>query len=499
MSIRLNSVRHGLFLDSVILMRISSAVSQLANVEEAAVMMGTPANQEILSSSNLLTDDGKTAKGGDLIISVRASDESSASLAIKHAVSLIEQPAILKEQGSDVAPATLRAALQDSPKANLALISVPGEFAAAEAWKALMAGLDVMIFSDNVSIEAEAQLKQEARKRNRIVMGPDCGTAILGGVPLAFANEVPTGNIGIVGASGTGIQEIACLIARAGFGISHAIGVGGRDLSDLVGGLSTLTAIEWLDSDPATEHIVLISKPPSEKVVEVIAGAISCSRKQFTVCFLGSGDYSFPDNAISVKTLKAAAASVIKMTTDVSWTEGLADTEHADAKWIRGLYSGGSLSSEAQVILMSHGLEVVSNAPIMGADTYVESSIGHALIDLGDDKYTVGRPHPMIDPAVRDQPLLDALKDPSIKVVLLDTVIGYGSSLDPATHVAKFLEKNWNNTPIIISSVTGTEYDPQVFSRQVAILQDAGVFVAPSNSDAAEAAAKLCLVKHESV
>ncbi|MBO68675.1 MAG: oxidoreductase [Acidiferrobacteraceae bacterium] len=498
MSARLNSVKRGLFLDSVILMQISRTISKLENVEDAAVMMGTPANQEILNNSNLLTDDGKIAKGGDLIIAVRASDEPSAHLALNQATSLIERPVILKEQSSDVLPATLRAALDDNPNANLALISVPGEFAAAEAWKALRAGLDVMIFSDNVSIEAEAQLKQEARKSNRIVMGPDCGTAILAGVPLAFANEVPAGNIGIIGASGTGIQEVVCLIARAGFGISHAIGVGGRDLSDPVGGLSTLTAIELLDSDPATEHIVLISKPPSERVVKVITKAINRSRKFFTVCFLGSADYVLPNNAVSVKTLKAAAVNVTKIQPDTSSAGDLVSTGRAGAKWIRGLYSGGSLSSEAQVILISHGLKVASNSPIVGADLYVEPSAGHVIIDLGDDKYTVGRPHPMIEPAVRDQPLLDAFQDPSVKVILLDLVLGYGSSLDPADHIASLLQQNWNNDPTIIASVTGTEYDPQVFSRQVDILHAAGVYVAPSNADAAEAAVKLLSMQYDS-
>src|SRR5580704_9603583 len=97
-----------------------------------------------------------------------------------------------------------------------------------------------MIFSDNVPIAEEASLKHEARERGLMVMGPDCGTAIIGGVPLAFANAVPRGDIGIIGASGTGIQEVSTLIARAGRGVRHAIGTGGRDMHAEVGGLTTL-------------------------------------------------------------------------------------------------------------------------------------------------------------------------------------------------------------------------------------------------------------------
>ena len=299
---------------------------------------------------------------------------------------------------------------------------MPGDCAAAEARKALRAGLHVMIFSDNVSLDDEIALKLEARQRELLVMGPDCGTAILGGTPLAFANRVPMGDIGIIGASGTGIQEVSCLIAQAGAGISHAIGVGGRDMSDEVGGISTLTALEWLESDPKTRHIVLLSKMPSAAVIERISEKLDRSGKSFTVCFLGAEDLSLPANAVVARTLRAAAASASGFEEDASGEIGWARSLTSDRKWVHGFFSGGSLAAEAQVIFLDQGVRVASNAPIQGAHLLSEVTAGHTLLDLGDDQYTRGRPHPMIDPAVRDDPLRQALGDPAVGVVLLSLI-----------------------------------------------------------------------------
>jgi FdrA protein len=483
-----NQVRRGLFLDSVVLMQVSRTVAALPGVEDAALMMGTPANQEILENSDLLVPDGESAGGGDLIVAIRAEDETAATAAMDQAVLLLDQPAAVRAASAAVQPRTLRSALRVDPTANLALISVPGDFAAAEARKALRAGLHVMIFSDNVSLDDEIALKLEARQRELLVMGPDCGTAILGGTPLAFANRVPMGDIGIIGASGTGIQEVSCLIAQAGAGISHAIGVGGRDMSDEVGGISTLTSLKWLDADPKTRHIVLLSKTPSTAVVKRISAELDHSRKSFTVCFLGADDPPLPANVVAVRTLRAAAASASGFQEDTSGGTGLDRPLAGKRKWVRGFFSGGSLAAEAQVIFLDQGVRVASNAPIQGAHALSEVTAGHTLLDLGDDQYTRGRPHPMIDPAVRDEPLRQALDDPTVGAVFLDIVIGYGASEDPAAHVAQVLDRYGNRDPVVIASVTGTEEDPQVLSRQVSILESAGVWVRPSNAAAAEAA-----------
>ena len=246
-------------------MRISRTVAELPNIEDAALMMGTPSNKQIMRDASLLTDDGEAAVGGDLILGVRGANTAATNAAIATAGELLDAPKRSADDGTVWRPRSLRAAVAAKPDRNFAIISVPGDFAAAEARKALKHGLNVMIFSDNVPIEEEVSLKAEAQDRGLLLLGPDCGTAIIGGVPLAFANVVRSGDIGVIGASGTGIQEVTSLIDRAGGGISHAIGVGGRDLSAEVGARTTLTAIDALERDVSTRHIVIISKPPTRK------------------------------------------------------------------------------------------------------------------------------------------------------------------------------------------------------------------------------------------
>jgi FdrA protein len=268
----LNEVRRGFYLDSVALMRLSREIADMDGVVEAALMMGTPSNKQIMAGAGLLDATGTAAAGGDLVLGILADSPAAAAAARDRALALLDTPRRASGTpggGTDAVawrPKTIRAAVVLAPESNLALISVPGEFAAAEARKALRRGLHVMIFSDNVALADEAALKSEAREAGRLLMGPDCGTAIINGAPLAFANKVPRGNIGLIGASGTGMQEISCLIAQGGGGISQAIGAGGRDLSPAVGGITTLMALDALDADPETTHIVLVSKPPSAKV-----------------------------------------------------------------------------------------------------------------------------------------------------------------------------------------------------------------------------------------
>src|SRR6476469_2316476 len=239
-----NEVRKGFYLDSVSLMRSARALTALPGIGEAGLMIGTPSNKGILREAGVLHAIGEQAGPGDLIIALRASSTEASEAAMVEARRQLDRPRGTNFGGTSWRPHTLRGAVQQMPDANIALISVPGDFAAAEARKALRRGLNVMIFSDNVPLEQEVALKREARDLGLIAMGPDCGTAIIAGVPIAFANAVSPGDVGIIGASGTGIQEVTCLIANAGRGISHAIGTGGRDLSGEVGGIATLTAID---------------------------------------------------------------------------------------------------------------------------------------------------------------------------------------------------------------------------------------------------------------
>jgi len=479
----LNEVRKGFYLDSVALMRLSRQIAGMAGVEEAALMMGTPANREILADAGLLAGAGAAAGGGDLVIGIRAATREAAEAALAEAVAGLDRPAARGGDGAAWRPRTLRSALAALPEASLALISVPGDFAAAEARKAIRRGLDAMIFSDNVSLADEVALKQEARELGRLVMGPDCGTAIIGGVPLAFANAVPRGGIGIVGASGTGTQEVSCLIAQAGGGVSHAIGVGGRDLKTEVGGISTLMAIDLLDADPQTTQIVLVSKPPPEDVAARVLERLGQSRKPAIVCFIGAGQMRMPANATQVFTLKAAARAAMGLPGDEATAPPQALTGRTGP--ILGLFSGGTLCAEAQVLLLRAGEAVRSNAPVPGAAPMAGANAGQAMIDLGDDEYTRGRPHPMIDPSVRDQPIVEALARDDLGAILVDVVIGYGASADPAGHLAEVLRRHARpDGPPVIASVTGTEDDPQIRSAQIARLEAAGVHVAPTNADA---------------
>jgi FdrA protein len=446
-----NRVERGRYFDSVALMRVARRIGALPGVEDAALMIGTPANKALLAQAGLLSAEGERAEPNDLVIAVRAAEPKAA---LELALRLLAEPADARPEIPSAR--SLAGALGIETRANLALISVPGEFAAVEARKALERGLNVMVFSDNVPIEEELALKRLAAERGLLVMGPDCGTAIIGGAPLAFANVVPRGDIGLISASGTGLQEVACLIARLGGGVSHGIGVGGRDLDERIGGLGMLAAMEALEGDPETHTLVLISKPPAARVAREVLARVRRSSKRTVVCFLGA------DEPGIARTLTDAAEAATGRKLDF---KAPALAKRAGA--VRGLYCGGTLASEAQLILRA------AKAP-------------GECVDLGDDRYTRGRPHPMIEPELRNEHISRALADPGVGVLLFDVVLGYGAHADPAGVLVQALR---GATKPAIASVTGTEEDPQGWSRQRARLRSAGVQVAPSNALAAALAA----------
>lgn len=493
----LTEVRKGFYLDSVALMRLSREIAAMSGVVEAALMMGSPSNMAIMQEAGLLGGD-PGARSNDLVLAVRGVSEDAAKAAMHSALTELDRPRAAAGSAETWRPCTLAAALRELPDANLALISVPGNFAAAEARKALRRGLNVMMFSDNVSLEDEVSLKQEAWDRDLLMMGPDCGTAIINGAPLAFANRVNRGAIGIIGASGTGTQEVSCLISEAGQGISHAIGVGGRDLKQEIGGITTLQAMDALDGDEATESVVLISKPPHPEVAEKITTRIGQSPKPYTVCFIGAGPCNLPANARHAHSLREAAelalgGQPIGEGFDLASEIGEAKRARRPGGRIEGLFSGGTLCAEAQVVLKAGGRQVTSNAPIPGSAGLDAKPRDGAdrIIDLGADEYTQGRPHPMIDPSVRDELFLAALQDNGVAVVLVDLVIGFGAHADPAGHLARLLPSGRAGGPPVVASVTGTEMDPQCRWTQVARLRDAGIIVAPSNAQASELALAL--------
>jgi FdrA protein len=451
----LNKVEKGAYRDSVALMRVSRRVAALPGVEAASLMIGTPSNRELLRGAGLLAAEGERAGPNDLVIAVRASSAQAAAEALDAAREFLQEK---PSSGEAAVPSarSLAGALELLPQANLALISVPGEFAALEARKALERGLNALVFSDNVPLDDELALKRLARDKGLLLMGPDCGTALIGGTPIAFANAVPRGDIGIVSASGTGLQEVSCLIARLGGGVSHGIGVGGRDLDARIGALGMLSAIDALEADAGTRTVVLISKPPAPEVAKRVMERVGRAKKRYVVCFLGE----------SGKTLRDAAEAA--MDKKVSSFE-IPQLKKQPGKTVKGLYCGGTLCSEAKQIFAAKGLK------------------GHSFVDLGDDEYTRGKPHPMIEPELRNEHVAAALADSKVGVILLDVVLGFGSHADPAG----VLLKNDLSRKVVVASVVGTEGDPQGWSRQVAALRAAGVSVAPSNAHAAELAASL--------
>jgi FdrA protein len=489
-SVVVNRLRRGFYADSVALMRIARALAGGTGVLDASLMIGSPSNKALLEDSGLLMDTARDAQADDLVIAVRARSAAQAQAALDEAERLLAGGGA--PGAGDAASETrsgvggFSAALAALPAANLALISVPGEFAALEARRALARGLHVMIFSDNVPLEEEVVLKRDASARGLLVMGPDCGTALIGGVPLAFANAVPRGDVGIVSASGTGLQEVACLLAHAGRGVSHGIGVGGRDLSEAVGGLMTLAALDALEADRATRRIVVISKPPSPAVIAAVRARAARCRKPVVLCLLGAEPAASKGKLTFARTLEAAAAAV-----SGKRVPALRVAVPARRGWIRGLFSGGTLCAEAQIVLMDEGHRVQSNAPVPGAQPLARGRAGHRLLDLGADEFTRGRPHPMIDPALRNDHLARALRERDVAVVLLDVVLGTGAHPDPAALIAQVVRGAGPRAAPVVASVTGTDADAQGYARQVAVLRAAGVTVARSNAEAARIAARM--------
>lgn len=496
------------YMDSLRLMRISNKAAGLEGVEKVAVVMATPLNKEILKEVGLLTTEGSDASTDDMIVGIAVHDESR----IQSVLDFIEQEMLRDVERTKgiagYAVKTQESALEMMPDASLSLISVPGQYAKAEAMKSLRKGLHVLLFSDNVTIDEELELKQFAEKQGLLVMGPGCGTAIINSVCLAFANVVKKGPVGIVAAAGTGLQEVSSLISNAGIGISHGIGTGGRDLSDKIGGITTRQGLRILEQDPGTKVIVLISKPPGPNTAKELSGTLTKMTKPVVLNFIGlSSSLESSDRVFVTKTLEDAASRAVCLIRGEAFRERLFTQEEKAVlkaaegefrgfsekqKYVKGLYSGGTLCSEATLLLAEILPNVTSNAPPRAELKMMDTKIsaGHALIDLGDEEFTVGRAHPMIDPFVRKQRILQEAKDPETAVILLDVVLGYGSHEDMAKVLcesimeAKSLKAGAGGYLSVVVSVVGTFEDPQRREEQVKKLTGSGVIVMPSNAQA---------------
>lgn len=478
------ALRAGAYADSVALLQVSRTVQGIRGVEAAQVAMATPLNLEVLAQMGFVLPAGVTPQ--EMVVALRLADDAPDSVVDDAEAAIVEAlrsraPSASAEQAP---PRTTATALRGTDD-GLVLVSVPGQSALVEAMDAVDAGRDVMVFSDNVPLAHEVALKRAAREQGVLVMGPDCGTAVVGGLGLGFANATSPGPVGLVAASGTGCQQVLCLLDRAGVGVTHALGVGGRDLSATVGGLSTRTALERLDADASVEVIVLVSKPPAAEVAADIEAYATGLATPVELAFLGPGR---PD-------LTAATEAVLRrLGADVpEWPTYLPVQERpSGGGFLRGLFVGGTLCDEAMLVAAAALGPIRSNTPLapelaLGPDL---TAAAHTMVDFGDDALTTGRAHPMIDPTLRLEHLARAGADPSTGVLLLDVVLGHGAEPDPAALLAPALAGLAQ--PVVVA-VVGTAHDPQDLDRQVRALVDAGAEVHLSNAAATRRAVALTL------
>jgi FdrA protein len=508
----LNIVKPNRYQDSVTLMQVAVRLRDLDGIEDASLTMGTQPNKEMLAEAGLLTPESDAAGPNDLIIAMRGTGEAvEAAQGQLEDLLRAEIPASAERQASE--PHSLSAGLAALPDTNLVLISTPGIYAAAEARKALLQGRHVMIFSDNVSLDDEHALKTLATERGLLLIGPDCGTAIIGGLPLGFANAIRRGGIGVVGASGTGIQEITSLVSKLGGGISHAIGTGSRDLSARIRGEMTVAGLRALLNDPATKVIVVVSKPPHPDAAERVLSEVSHTQKPVVVAFLGMDVDGLqvddpPPHLTWAATLEEAARLAVELEIGVAPDIDEPGTEHIDSlterlaptqRYVRGLFSGGTFSYEAMLVMRRTLGGIYSNTPL-SPELALESahhSREHTCLDLGSDDFTVGRPHPMIDLSARAQRIMQEAGDPEVAVVLLDVVLGYGAHPDPAGILSGVIKEareraaSDGRTLTVVASICGTDGDPQGLEGQRRALSEAGVVLAPSNAAAARLAASI--------
>ncbi len=483
-------IRPGVYYDSVVLMQLQKSLAEMPGVVDAGVVMATAANRELLASVDFDLS-GIDAKADDLLIVVKADDEPAAEAAMEQVDDLLKRRGA--RSAGDYCPHSLAGAADYLPQSQWVLISVPGRYAAGVAEEALDLNQHVFLYSDNVSLEDEIALKRKARGKGLMLMGPDCGTAIVNGFGLGFANRVRRGSIGLVAASGTGLQAVSAGIHNLGGGISQAIGTGGRDLKRDVGGITTLQALDLLRRDSQTDVIVLISKPMDPAIAPAIISAAQSSGKPVVFNLIG---YPPPghkiDNLYFASTLREAAVLAAELAGQPHlWQAGEFESQQSNEGYLRGLFSGGTLAYEALLGLQTFLTPIYSNIPLRPEQKLADSmtSKAHTILDLGEDEFTQGRLHPMIDNDLRLRRLRQEAADPEVGLILLDVVLGEGAHPDPASELAPAIAEITNSTDIeIIAIVLGTDEDPQGVAGQIERLGKAGAVV---RRDVSEAVAEI--------
>ena len=490
--------------DSVRLMSISREAAKLDGVSKVLALLGTVSNKDVIARLGLKDPAVDAATASDLMFCIEAKDDA----AVKAALDNVQAHLKTKAGGSkaeELKPATIEEAADRLEDANFCMISLPGPMAKLDVLSAINRGLNVMLFSDNITIEDEIELKKKAIEKGLLMMGPDCGTAIIAGVPLALANVVRRGDIGIVAASGTGIQEVTCLIDRFGGGITHALGCGGRDLRKQVGGLEMRFGIKKLAATPGNKTLLLLSKPGDPAVLNAVLDEARATGLRTVTCLIGGKpDELNTEGIIFTRTLEEAAfAALGKPVPELVFPKALDDRIaklDSQRKYMRGLFSGGTLCYESLVIL-DDKFDIESNVPLR-KELFLEAPTKgkkHCCVDLGEDEFTRGIPHPIIDTGLRGQRLEEDMRDPTCRVIMMDIVLGFGADPDPASKFAAIINRVRKDLPdggpIIVCSVCGTDADPQSCAQQEKTLEDAGCFVFPTNAQAAKAVARIVLGK----
>ncbi|MCR1943625.1 DUF1116 domain-containing protein [Enterococcus gallinarum] len=483
--------------DSINLMLLTNTINDLDGVTMSQIMMGTDANKDILNNTGLLTPEAKAASPNDMMIVVDSEDEQIMEEVLPAIDTFLADLSAKGDDKEKPAAASWQEALTALPDANVALFSIPGEYGAAEMEKALKNGLHVFSFTDNVAIEDEVRLKKLAHEKGLLMMGPDCGTGIISSIPIAFTNVVSPGNIGVVGASGTGIQEVTTIIDRLGGGVVHAIGTGGRDLSDKVGAITVKDAIVALENHEPTDVICVISKPPAKEVRDEVVQLLQSISKPVVAIFLGEKPEAHEGKVYLAHTLEETAQIAVDLANEEAVKRNYftkldkpnVSTLDKD-KVVKGLYSGGTLAAEAGMLIS----EALNLEGLVKQEGYILHSHGYDVIDLGDDIYTQGKPHPMIDPEVRIQKIEEYAEDEQTGIILFDVVLGYGAHEDmvgallPAIEAAQTTAKTAGRDLYFVATVCGTTKDPQNYQDAVDRLKAAGVYVAESNAKAVQLA-----------
>lgn len=488
-------IRSGAYYDSVILMQLQRALAALPGVVDAGAVMGTDANKHILEQSDLLPEEGKSAGVDDLLMVVKAQDEAQAAEALSKVDELLARRSTSVDQ--EYLPKSLATAAEMAPGAHWVLVSVPGRHAAGVARNALGLGKNVFLYSDNVTMEDEIALKKEAAGKGLLVMGPDCGTAIVNGVGLGFANQVRRGPIGLVAASGTGLQAVSVRIHQLGSGLTHALGTGGRDLKAEVNALTTRQAIDLLNRDPSTKVIVVISKPPATEVAKRVIQDARSMDKPVVVNFIGyAAATDRVENVHFASSFDEAARLAVDLATKPE-TGSDFDLEiggyEKGQRYLRGLFSGGTLAYETLLILQELIPAVYSNVPLDEKYRLPDSMVSreHSIVDLGEDEFTVGRLHPMMDNDLRIRRLEQEAEDPQTAVILLDVVLGHGAHPDPAGELAPAIEAAIGSAASegrkleVVAVLVGTDEDPQEMQTQLEQLEAAGARLFTVNAQAA--------------